>query len=110
MTDIAQTMWVTFLPKNSLILHILSLLQCYLLYWLLWFNDVQRDEGQTQTEKHQQGAATTEGQSRTETARAQNSSSVNVLSFPLNSVVIILLVVLTYCLNSVSPQCDFQGL
>lgn len=46
-----------FLPKNSLIRHILSLQQSYFLYWLLWLNDVQRDEGQAESEKQQHRAS-----------------------------------------------------
>lgn len=83
-------MWVTFLPGKSLIPHILSLLQCFFLYRLFQFNDVQRAEDQTKREKHQHRAtwkvaATTEEHNRNHPSRGLNSLKSVCCNKPSNN-------------------------
>lgn len=81
---ILQRNWAPFLPKHSLFSHILSPPQCFFLYWL---HLMTLEEMKA---KHKQKGTNTEPiakqqqplKDRTERAQAQNSSSVNVLSFP----------------------------
>lgn len=83
-----------------------SLPPCYFLHWLVWFNE--SDEGQTQTEKIQHRtswkvAATTEGQNRNCLSRELRHSQWAFISFKFSCCFCC-----THCLTSVlilSPYC-----
>lgn len=86
-----------------------SLPPCYFLHWLVWFNE--SDEGQTQTEKIQHRtswkvAATTEGQNRNCLSRELRHSQWAFISFKF-SCCFCCTHCFDLCLNSVSLLYDF---
>lgn len=76
----------------------------FLVYWRSKMKAKQKRKS-TNTEPHEKSQQPLKD--RRETIKAENSTSVNVLSFPLNSFAIIILTVLTFSLNSVFLQCGF---